>query len=112
VTRVSVLQVSPKGQPHSIALYDTQGGVEDIFLTQILQSELDSNFRLKGIKSILFLKNGLKTFCRKHYKNQLRSINRELCIAVTLCFPNIIDFMVLENKNLSSDRNRATVIVV
>ena len=30
---------------------------------------------VKGIGSILFLKNGLKKFCRKNYKNHLRSNN-------------------------------------
>jgi hypothetical protein len=66
-------------------------------------------WKFKGIGSILFLKNGLKKNCRKNYKNNLRSNNCEICTAVALCFPNILDVMVLENMNLSSDRNRATV---
>jgi hypothetical protein len=41
-----------------------------------------------------------------------RSNNYEVCTAVALCFLNILDVMVLENINLSSDRNRATVTVV
>jgi hypothetical protein len=65
----------------------------------------------KGIGSILFLKNDLKKNCRKNYKNHLRINNYEVCTAVALCFPNILDSMVLKNINLS-DRNRATVIVV
>jgi hypothetical protein len=64
----------------------------------------------KGIGSILFLKNGLKKICRKSYKNNLRSNNYEVCTAVALCFPNILDVMVLENIKLSSDRNRATLL--
>jgi hypothetical protein len=32
---------------------------------------------LKGIGSILFLKNGLKEICRKKYENHLRSNNYE-----------------------------------
>jgi hypothetical protein len=66
----------------------------------------------KGMGSISFLKNDLKKFCRKNYKNHLRSNNYEVCTAVALCFPNILDVMVLENRNLSSGRNRATVVVV
>jgi hypothetical protein len=67
-------------------------------------------YGLKGIESILFLKNGLKKNCRKNYKNHLRSNNYEVCTAVAHCFPNILDAIVLENINLSSDR--ATAIVV
>jgi hypothetical protein len=67
---------------------------------------------IKAIGSILFLKNGLKNICRKSYKNHHRSNNHEVCTALALCFPNILDVMVLENINLSSDRNKATVIVV
>jgi hypothetical protein len=59
--------------------------------------------------SILFLKNGLGKLCRKNYKNHIRSNNYEVCTAVALCFPNILDVMVFENINLSSDRNRATL---
>jgi hypothetical protein len=53
-----------------------------------------------------------KIFAEKNYKNHLRSNNYEVCIAVALCFPNILDILVLENINLSSDRNRATASVV
>jgi hypothetical protein len=42
----------------------------------------------------------------------ISSNNYEVCTALALCFLNILDVMVLENINLSSDRNRATVIVV
>jgi hypothetical protein len=49
---------------------------------------------------------------KKPYKNNLRSNNYEVCTAVALCFPNILDDMVIENINLSSDRNRVTNIVV
>jgi hypothetical protein len=49
-----------------------------------------SKGRLKGIGSILFLKNGLKKNCRKKYKNHLRSNNYEVCTAVARCFPNIL----------------------
>jgi hypothetical protein len=69
---------------------------------------------LKGIRSILFLKNGLKRIYRKKkYKNNLRirSNNYEVCTAVAHCFPNSLGIAVLENINLSSDRNRATIIV-
>jgi hypothetical protein len=59
------------------------------------------NFRLKfkGIRSILFLKNGLKKNCRKNYKNHVGSNNYEVCTAVAHCFPNILDGIVLENIN-------------
>jgi hypothetical protein len=67
---------------------------------------------VKGIGSILLLRNGLKKICRKNYKNHLRSNNYEVCTAVAHCFPNSLDVMVLENMNLSSDRNTATIIVV
>jgi hypothetical protein len=53
--------------------------------------------------TILFLKNGLKTICIKNYKNHLRSNSYELCTDETLCFPNILDVMVLQNVNLSED---------
>jgi hypothetical protein len=43
---------------------------------------------IKGIGSILFLKNGLGKICRKNYKNHLRSDNYEVYTAVALCFPN------------------------
>jgi hypothetical protein len=54
---------------------------------------------VKGIGSILFLKNGLKKFCRKNYKNHLRRNNYEVCTAVARCFPNVLDVIVLENIN-------------
>jgi hypothetical protein len=53
---------------------------------------------VKGIGSILFLKNGLKKNCRENYKNHLKCNNYEVCTAVARCFPNISDVMVLENK--------------
>jgi hypothetical protein len=59
---------------------------------------------LKGIGSILFLKNGLKKNCRKNYKNHPRSNDYEVCTAVAHCFPNILDVIDLENKNVSSDK--------
>jgi hypothetical protein len=68
--------------------------------------------QLKGIGSILFLKNGLKRICRKNYQNHLRCNNYEVCTAVALCFPNILGVMVLEDVNLSEDKNRATSSVV
>jgi hypothetical protein len=58
-----------------------------------LRKENFTNF-IKGIGSILFLKNGLKKICRKNY----------ICIDVARCFPNILDAMVLENINLSEDK--------
>jgi hypothetical protein len=54
---------------------------------------------VKGIGSILFLKNGLKKFCRKNYKNHLEGNNYEVYTAVARCFPNILDVIVLENIN-------------
>jgi hypothetical protein len=63
-----------------------------------------NNESIKGIGSILFLKNGLRKICRKNYKNHLRSNNYEVCTAAALCFPNILDVMVLENINLSEDK--------
>jgi hypothetical protein len=36
--------------------------------------------------------------------NHLGSNNCEVCTAVALCFPNILDVMVLENINLSQDK--------
>jgi hypothetical protein len=53
-----------------------------------------------------------KKNAEKKCKNHLRRNNYEVCTAVVLCFSNILDVMVLENINLSSDRNTATVIVV
>jgi hypothetical protein len=43
---------------------------------------------------------------QKNYKNHLRSNNYEECTTVALSFPNILDVMVLESIDLSSDRNR------
>ena len=89
--------------------------IEEMYISRVKMPARLRHFRLrcfKGIGSILFLKNGLKKFCTKNYKNHLRSNNYEVCTSVALCFPNILDVMVLENINLSSDRNRATVIVV
>jgi hypothetical protein len=60
--------------------------------------------KLKGIGSILFLKNGLKKICRKNYKNHLRSNNYEVCTALAHCFPNILDAIVLKNINLFEDK--------
>jgi hypothetical protein len=54
----------------------------------------------------------METQKKKTYKNNLRSNDYKVYTAVALCFPNILDGMVLENINLSSDRNRATAIVV
>jgi hypothetical protein len=60
--------------------------------------------KFKGIRSISFLKNGLKKFCRKNYKNHPKRNNYEVCTAVARYFLNILDVMVLENINLSSDK--------
>jgi hypothetical protein len=46
--------------------------------------------KIKGIGSILFLKNGLKKYAEKNHQNNLRSNNYEVCTAVELCFPNIL----------------------
>jgi hypothetical protein len=56
---------------------------------------------IKGIGSILFIKNGLKKFCRKRDKNHLRSDNCKVCTVVALCFPSILDVMVFENIKIS-----------
>jgi hypothetical protein len=58
-----------------------------------------------------YLKNGMKKICRINYKYHLRSNSYEVCTAVALCFQNILDVMVLENINLSSDKNRASVMI-
>jgi hypothetical protein len=64
---------------------------------------------VKGIGSIIFLKNGLKKVCRKNYKNHLRSNKmRYVQLLHLICFPNILDVMVLENIKLSSDRDKGT----
>jgi hypothetical protein len=67
---------------------------------------------LKGIESILFLKNGLKKNCPKHCKNYLRSNNYEICTAVAHCFPNILDAIVFENINLFEDKIGRPPIVI
>jgi hypothetical protein len=54
------------------------------------------HFQVKGIGSILFLKNGFKTICIKNYENLLRSNNYEICTAVAHRFPNILDTIVFE----------------
>jgi hypothetical protein len=69
-------------------------------------------YSIKGIGSILFLKNGLKKICRKNYKNHLRSNNYEICTAVAHCFPNILDAIVLENINLFEDKIRRPAAVI
>jgi hypothetical protein len=56
--------------------------------------------KLKGIGSILFLKNGLTNF-QKSYKSHLRGNNYEVCRAVAHCLPNILDVMVLETIKTS-----------
>jgi hypothetical protein len=53
-----------------------------------------------------------KTFAEKNYKNNLRSNNYGVCTVVARCFPNIFDVIVLENLTFSSDKNRATAVVV
>jgi hypothetical protein len=58
---------------------------------------------VKRTGSILFLKNGLKKFCRKNYKNHLRRNNYEECTAVAHCNPNTLDVIVLENIIQSED---------
>jgi hypothetical protein len=58
-------------------------------------------FCSEGIGSILFLKHGLKKFCRKNYRNHLRRNNYEVCTAVARRFPNILDVIVLENIKIS-----------
>jgi hypothetical protein len=64
-------------------------------------------FVVKGIGSILFFKNSLKKkIAEKTIKiiSEVRSNNYEVCTAVPHCFPNILEVMVLENVNLSSDK--------
>jgi hypothetical protein len=46
----------------------------------------------------------LKKICRKNYKNHLRRNDYEVCTAVACCFANILDVIVLENIDLSSDK--------
>jgi hypothetical protein len=58
---------------------------------------------LLTIKCLFLKKNGLKKICRKNYKNNPRS-NIYECTAAVHCFQNILDDMVLENVNLSSDK--------
>jgi hypothetical protein len=43
-------------------------------------------------------------FSKARLKNHLRSNNYEVCTAAALCFPNILDVMVLQNVNLSEDK--------
>jgi hypothetical protein len=59
---------------------------------------------IKGIRSILFLKNGLKKKMQKikTYKNHLRSKNYVVYTAVAHSFPSILVVMLLEN--VSSDK--------
>jgi hypothetical protein len=42
-------------------------------------------------------KTAWKIFAEKNNKNHLRSNHYEVCTAVALCFPNILDAIVLEN---------------
>jgi hypothetical protein len=67
---------------------------------------------LKGIGSILFLKNGLKNICRKNYKNNLRSNNYEVCTAVPRCSLNILDVIGLGNIKNVLRQNMATAMMV
>jgi hypothetical protein len=62
-------------------------------------SRITSSFTVKGIGSILFLKNGLNKNLQKKYKDNLRRNNYEVCTAVARYFPNILDVIVLENIN-------------
>jgi hypothetical protein len=39
----------------------------------------------------------------KTTKNNFRRNNHEVCTAVTRCFPNILDVMIVENINLPED---------
>jgi hypothetical protein len=41
---------------------------------------------------------------QKNYKNHLRRNNYEVCTAVALCFPNILDGLVLEIIKLFEDK--------
>jgi hypothetical protein len=50
-----------------------------------------------------FSKMAWKKFAEKT-KNHLRNNNHEVCAAVARCFRNILDVIVLENINLSSDK--------
>jgi hypothetical protein len=68
---------------------------------------------IKGIGSILFLKNGLKkNFAEKTIKIISEVIIMRYVQLQHFVFSNILDVMVLENINLSEDRNWVTVIVV
>jgi hypothetical protein len=84
-----------------------------------------NQWNIKGIGSISFLKKkkikkikkikkkkAWKKIAEKNDWHHLRSNNYEVCTAVALCFPNIIGVIVLENVNLSEDKNRATSSVV
>jgi hypothetical protein len=55
-----------------------------------------SEFRLNGIGSILFLKNGLKKIAEK-YQNHLRSNNYDVCTVVAYQIPNILNVVALKN---------------
>jgi hypothetical protein len=44
-----------------------------------------------------------KKLQKKPYKNHMKRTSYEVCAAVARCFPNILDVMVFENVNLSSD---------
>jgi hypothetical protein len=60
-------------------------------------------FNFKGIRSILFLKNGLK---RKKIAEKTIKIISEVIPDVAPCFPNIFDAMALENINLYKQGDR------
>jgi hypothetical protein len=45
-------------------------------------------------------------FAENNYKNHLINNNYEVCTAVALCYPNILEDMVLQNVNLSEDKKR------
>jgi hypothetical protein len=60
---------------------------------------------LKGIGSILFLKNGLKKCCRKNEKIISEVIiMRYVQLYIARCLPNILDSLVLENIILFEDK--------
>jgi ABC-type arginine transport system permease subunit len=59
--------------------------------------QIISIYFIKGIGSILFLKNGLKKNYRKNSINHLRRNNYEVYTVIVRCFPNILNVMVLEN---------------
>jgi hypothetical protein len=49
---------------------------------------------------------------KKFAEKTVKIMSEIMRSAVALCFPNILEGMVLENINMSSDRNRATDSVV